>query len=83
MGWPNVKWGCVEKYFKNHGYDVYSQGGDKVIYAPKDGDTRRQRQMVVIGHNYSDHKGDKLSPGHLAKIRRAFGVTAEQILAEC
>ncbi len=80
MGQPAIKWGSVERYFMIRGYEIRHSGGDKIIIAPKDGNPLRNRQSVLIGHNYSDRKGDLLAPGHLAKIRRAFGVTREDIL---
>jgi len=82
MGQPNVKWGHVEKFFLARGYEIRHSGGDKIIVAPKHASPTGTRRTVLIGHNYSDHKGEVLAPGHLSAIKRAFGVTREQILAE-
>jgi len=79
MSQPRVKWGQAERYFKRNGCTIRSSGGDKIIIAPSDGDTERTRQTVRIGHNYCARAGDELSNGHLSAIRRAFGVTRDQL----
>jgi len=81
MSQPAVKWKQVEKYFFRRGYDIYSEGGDRVIVAPQDLDPRRKRQVVRIGHRYCNRPGAELSRGHLGQIKRAFGVTAADIRA--
>jgi hypothetical protein len=80
MSQPQVKWGVVKRYFESRNYEIVPRGGDKIIKAPK-GAAGVTRNTVLIGHEYSDHAGDCLAPGHLAKIKRAFGVSREDILA--
>ena len=75
-----VKWGQAERYFRRHGYTIRTQGGDKIIIAPRDRDPARRRQTVRVGHRFCTRSGDELLPAHLAMIRRAFGITAADIL---
>jgi hypothetical protein len=80
MGRPAIKWGMVVRYFKAHGYVVRNDDGDAIIEAPKDNSAHRTRLQVRIGHNFSNHAGDELQGGHIQKLRRAFGVTWQDIL---
>lgn len=75
-----VKWGQVKRYFDHKGYSIRSKGGDKVIVAPPDGNEGRTRQTVRIGHKFCTRAADELLDAHIAKIRRAFGVTRQQLL---
>lgn len=75
-----VKWGRALAYFNRHGFTIRAQGGDKIVIAPSDGDAVRSRQTVRIGHRFCSRAGDELPPGILGKIRRAFGVTADDLL---
>jgi hypothetical protein len=80
MSQQPVKWGQVKRYFENRGYEIVSRGGDKIIKAPADNNPIRHRQTVLIGHEYSDSAGTELARGHLSAIKRAFGVTRDEIL---
>ena len=80
MSQVRPKWKQVERYFLRHGYDVHDSGGDKIVVAPPDLRPDRQRQTVRIGHRFT-RPGAELPWGHLQQIKRAFGVTAEDILA--
>lgn len=80
MGQPSVKWGQVRRYFKRRNYEIYGSGGDKIIVAPKDSDAARSRQTVLIGHKCCSHAGDEVWPSYLQAIRRAFGVSARDIV---
>jgi hypothetical protein len=82
MSKRTVKWGDAERYFRRHGYKIRTQGGDKIIIAPRDHDPRRKRQTVRLGHRFCTRRGDELLPCHLARIKYAFGVTADDILAD-
>ena len=75
-----VKWKHILAYFPPKGYEIHEQGGDKLIVAPKDGNPDRTRQSVRIGHKYCTRRNDELLPAHLAKIKRAFGVSRDDIL---
>ncbi len=81
MSQPRPKWKDVERYFLRRGYAIYSDGGDKIIVAPPDADPRRKRQTVRIGHRFAGSPGRELPYGHVSQIKRAFGVTAEDIIA--
>ena len=74
------KWGQIERYFRRRNYDIYQDGGDRIIAAPKDNDPTRLRQTVRIGHKFCARSGSQPLGAHLSKIRRAFGVTAEDII---
>jgi len=81
MSQSPVKWGDVEKYFTRRGYEIRGRKtGDRIIVAPRDDDPKRHRQTVRIGHRFCTHRGHELLRAHLGKIKRAFGVTAEDIL---
>ena len=80
MSRPRVKWGQARRYFLRHGYEIRSQGGDKIIIAPPDQNPDRSRQTVRIGHRFCTRPGDELNNAHVQMIRRAFGVTREQLL---
>jgi len=80
MGQAVVKWGDVARYFSRRGFAIYADGGDKIIQAPKDADASRSRQQVRIGHLFSNHAGAELRDGHLSAIKRAFGISCDDIL---
>ena len=80
MSKRGVKWRDVERYFRRHGYEITGSGGDKIIKAPPGKRTAGTRTQVRIGHRFCSHPGDTLRPGHLSKIRNAFGVSASDIL---
>ena len=73
-------WGDVRRYFLKRGYQVYSDGGDKIIVAPRDGNPARRRQTVRIGHKFSTRDNDELLLLHMTRIKLAFGVTKQMIL---
>jgi hypothetical protein len=73
------KWKQLERYCLRHGYDVRSDGGDKVIVAPPNSDPSRMRQTVRIGHRHAK-PGVELPIGHIKQLKRAFGITPEDIL---
>ena len=81
MSRSQVRWRDVERYFQRHGYVIRHDGGDTIIQAPKNQSTTRLRQQVRIGHRFCRSANTVLSKGHLAQIKRSFGVTADQILA--
>ena len=80
MSQARPKWKQVERYLLRHGYSVYDTGGDKIIVAPPDLNPDRMRQTVRIGPRFTK-PGTELPWGHVHQIRRAFGVTPEDILA--
>ena len=82
MSQRKVKWGQVRRYFRRREYTLRNDGGDIVIVAPPDNNPGRTRQTVRIGHRFCNHAGDELRPAHIAMIKRAFGVTREQMLDE-
>ena len=75
-----VRWKIARRYFERRGYEIRSQGGDKIIIAPRERIPDHGRQTVRIGHKYCSHDGDELLPAHLSAIRRAFGVTRDELL---
>lgn len=79
MGQPRLKWGQVRAYFLRHGYEITESGGDKIIKAPKDGSGQRTRQQVRIGHTSSRNDGTEMLRCYTSAIRRAFGVSDEDI----
>jgi hypothetical protein len=82
-GRPSVKWGQVHRYFIRRNYTIVPRGGDKYIVAPKDGDAAaRSRNAVMIGHKCCSHAGDEVWPCYLQAIKRAFGITAADIVAD-
>jgi hypothetical protein len=80
MSGHRLEWGQVKRYFLTRGYVIYADGGDKLIYAPKDMDHRRRRQVVRIGHKFSTRDNDELLDVHVTRIKLAFGVTKQMIL---
>ena len=83
MSRRRVKWGKARSYFRRHGYEIRSSGGEKVIVAPPPKGSRptdKTRHVVTIGHKYCSSYGDELLPDHLRAFKRAFGVTVEDIL---
>ncbi len=81
MSKKQVKWKHVEKYFLKNGYKIYHSGGDAIIKAPSDNDPTRKKHTVRIGHNFSNHRNAVMLSSHLGVIKRAFGVTADDILS--
>lgn len=77
MSEPRVKWKDAKRYFTRNGYELYCNGGDIMIVAPKG--SSAHRPVVRIGHKFCNHSGDELSPGHLSLIKRHFGVTRKDI----
>lgn len=80
MSHPRPKWGQTQRFFRKRHYTIRPTGGDKIIVAPKDGDSKRTRQTVRIGHKCCSGPGNELLPCYVSQIKRAFGVTAEDIL---
>ncbi len=81
MGRPTVKWGQVQKYFIKRGYEITGSGGDTIIKAPADNQNlTASRNQVRIGHKCSNHKGDELYDCYVQSLKRAFGVTWQDIL---
>jgi hypothetical protein len=78
MSQARPKWKQVERYFLRHGYSIYDSGGDKIIVAPANLDPTRRRQTLRIGHRFTD-PGAQLPWGHINQIKRAFGVTTEDL----
>ncbi len=79
-----VKWGQVERYFLRRGYEIKSRGqsgsGEKKINAPKGSNPNQTRASVVIGHTSSANSHTQVLDCYLNAIKRAFGVTREDIL---
>jgi hypothetical protein len=69
-----TKWGAVKRYYESRGYVIISDGGDKLITAPKTPDSKRTRNVVRIGHTSSRNDGTELLPCYVQALRRAFGV---------
>lgn len=78
MGQPRLKWGQVRAYFARHGYEIYDDGGDKIIVAPKDGNLR-SRQSVRIGHTSTRNSGTEILKCYESRLRHAFGVDPNDI----
>lgn len=72
MSQPAVKWGRLKRFLERNGFEIYSDGGDKII--SRNGIAHR------IGSKYCNRYGDELSKGHLRTIERKFGVTRNDIL---
>jgi len=75
------KWKEAQRYFRRHGFEIHSDGGDKVVVAPPDPARRLKRQTVRIGHRFA-RPGVELPWGHIRQIERPFAVTVEDILGE-
>jgi hypothetical protein len=80
MGQPRVKWGQAERFFARHGYEIRSSGGDKIIIAPATDGKPGSRNTVRVGHTSCGHGGTELLKCYLSLFRRAFGVSAEDII---
>jgi hypothetical protein len=74
MSQPPIKWGKLKKYLTRNGYEIDTDGGDKIISKGGRGKTHR------IGHNYCSHYGDQLTAGHIKALERKFGITRKDIL---
>lgn len=76
-----VKWSNVKKYFLRRDYVIEGCGGDKIIKAPKQTPAKaRTRNQVRIGHKCCSKPGDQVYESYLASLKRAFGVTRNDIL---
>jgi|WetSurMetagenome_2_1015567.scaffolds.fasta_scaffold12491_8 hypothetical protein len=73
------KWKEYERYFLRHGYAIRKSGGDRIIVAPPNMSPPPNRQTVRIGHLYVT-PGEELPTGHVKQIKRAFGVTPNDVL---
>jgi hypothetical protein len=82
MSRTRPEWRDVKRYFQKRNYQIYSDGGDHLIVAPKDNDPNRRRQKVRIGHNFSGRENAELLDCHFSAIHRAFGVTKRMILED-
>ena len=80
MAKRQVKWGQVERYFSRRGYQIRGAGGENMIVAPNTPNANRTRNVVRVGHTSSNHAGSTVLPCYLNAIRRAFGVSVEDIL---
>ena len=80
MGRPRVKWGQAERFFTRRGYEIRGAGGEKMVIAPKTPDSTRTRNVVRVGHHSCNSAGSEILPCYLQAFRRAFNVTAEDIL---
>jgi len=81
MSQQAVKWSDVKRFFLRKDYVIEGCGGDKIIKAPKgtpSGD--RTRNQVRIGHKCCSKPGDQLYDSYLSSLKRAFGVTRDDIL---
>jgi len=75
-----VKWKDVERFFsRTSDYEIRYQGGDAIILKRSQGIGGRGKLAVRIGHNFLN-RTKELTPAHLRKIERTFGVTREDIL---
>ena len=79
MGQSRVKWGDVERYCSRNGYVIKSDGGDKIIQAPKDGKPR-SRHTIRIGHTSCRNAGTELLKVYVSQLRKVFGITTEDLL---
>ena len=77
---PRVKWKHVEKYCKAHGYQIYSQGGDKIIKAPPGKSISGNFPTVLIGHKCCGHKNDEVFEVYVKKLEHRFGITRKDLL---
>lgn len=74
-----MKWGKLERFLRRNGYEITSRGGDKIIKAPKDGDPKRKRQQLYIGHTSCGHKGSELLKCYVSKLRNVFGISEDDV----
>jgi hypothetical protein len=74
MSQPPVKWGKLKRFLDRNGFEIDTDGGDKIISRGGKGKTHR------IGHKYSTQPGDEISKGHLSALERKFGITRKDIL---
>jgi hypothetical protein len=82
MSGTRPEWRDVKRYFLKRHYQIYSDGGDHLIAAPKDNNPNRRRQKVWIGHRFSNRDNVELLNSHFSVIYRAFGVTKRMILED-
>lgn len=74
MSQPPVKWGRLRTFLNRNGFEIDTEGGDKIVSRGGKGKTHR------IGHEYASQPGDELSRGHLSALKRKFGITRKDIL---
>lgn len=74
-----MKWGPLERYLRRHGYEITHSGGDKIIKAPKDGNPKRLRQQIRIGHTSTRNYGTELLRCYVSRLRNVFGIREEEI----
>ena len=73
MSEPSINWKQLKKFLDKNGYEIYSDGGDKVVFKGK----KKHR----IGHRFCNSPSDVVSKGHLAALKRKFRITREDILS--
>ena len=73
MSEPSITWKQLKKFLNKNGYEFYGDGGDKVVF--------KGSQKHRIGHTYCTHGSDVVSKGHLAALKRKFGITRQDILS--
>jgi hypothetical protein len=82
MGQQRLKWGQIERYLKHHGYEIRSQGGDKIIVAPPGNGGQRTRNTLRIGHTSCRSAGTEVLKVYVSKLRNVFGISFDDILNE-
>ena len=76
-----VKWKHIQRYFTGKGFTIRpGKGGEKCLVAPKGWQGGSGRSVVRIGHKYCTKANDELPPCYIAAIKRAFGVSRQELL---
>jgi len=82
MSRPTIVWAQVRNYFERRNFIIKSRGGEKIIQAPRQKDSRYTRSQVVIGHKCCNHPKAVVYDCYLSLIKRAFGVRRQEILED-
>jgi len=81
MSIPQITWGHIERYCdRRPAYSITSSGGDKIIKGPAVAGTPTGRNVVRIGHTSSKSKKTPVLHCYVQALRRAFGITREDLL---
>ena len=80
MSQPRVKWGNIERFCNQNGFEIKGKGGDKIIVAPKGDGVPLSRNTVRIGHKSCGRQGAEVLECYISALKRAFGITRQQLL---
>jgi hypothetical protein len=78
MGQPRKRWGAVEKYLLDNGYEIRNAGGEKVIVPPA-GPGGERRKSVRVGHTSSNSPRAEILKCYESKPRNVFGIDLDDI----